>query len=210
MGLYPTVGSNPTLSANFPQQIDGSSKPDTDSAQKAAESGQRKVEFPQVIRHRKVEATIYGKSRHYQRYRLAFYVVGQRRLRTFANYSEAKAEAERIVREVANDSQVTALTGSQAGDALAAIQRLDSFRQATGKRVSLLAAVSEFAEAAAKLEVLTIGDAFDRYLSTVANVKRKDLREAVEPRTRASEGQRAQPSPQYADNCGTGESGRFY
>ncbi len=131
----------------------------TDLAQKAAESARRKVKFPQVIRHRRAETTIYGKSRQYSRYRLAYYVAGQRRLRTFATFSEAKAEAERVVREVAAGSQAAALTGSQSRDALAALERLEGFRLSTGRRVSLLGAVSEFVEAANKLHGHPLGDA---------------------------------------------------
>jgi len=165
------------------------------------------VKFPQIIRHRKVEATIYGKSEHYPRYRLAYYVAGQRKLRTFATYGEAKTEAERIVREVAGGSQSTALTSSQSLDALAALERLESFRQSTGKRVSLLGAVSEYVAAASKLNGHTMGEAVERYLNTVATVKSKDVGEAVEefiaadePRTRAAEGKRAQLSAKYAYN----------
>ncbi|MBI4661960.1 MAG: tyrosine-type recombinase/integrase [Verrucomicrobia bacterium] len=176
-------------------------------AQKPAESEQRKVKFPQVIRHRRAEATIYGKSRQYPRYRLAYYVAGQRRLRTFATFGEAKAEAERIVRELASGSQTAVLTGEQSRDALAALERLESFRQTTGQRISLLSAVSEFVEAAGKLNGHTLGEAVERFLGTVASVRRKDIAEAVEefiqvdePRTRASEGQRSQLSAKYAYN----------
>lgn len=137
------------------------------------------MKFPQVIRHRKAEATIYGRSRHYPRYRLAYRVAGQRRLRTFASYGEAKTEAERIVRELASGSQNAALTGSQSRDALAAIERLEAFRQTTGNRFSLLAAVSEFCDATAKLTGYNLRNAVDGFLTTVAVVGRKGLSEAV-------------------------------
>ena len=165
------------------------------------------MKFPQVIRHRKVEATIYGKSPHYQRYRLAYYVAGQRSLRSFTTYSEAKTEAERIVRELADGSQAAALTGGQSRDALAALEKLESFRISTGRRVSLLGAVSEFVEAASKLNGQTMGEAVERYLNTVASVKRKDVSEAIEEfiasrkhLSEATEGKRAQLSPVYAYN----------
>ncbi|MBM3840905.1 MAG: hypothetical protein FJ398_23715 [Verrucomicrobia bacterium] len=165
------------------------------------------MKFPQVIRHRKAEATIYGKSRRYPRYRLAYYVAGQRRLRTFAVFSEAKAEAERIVRELAAGSQAAGLTGSQSRDALAALERLDAFRQATGKRVSLLAGISAFCEAATKLNGIALSEAVEGYLSTVASVKRKDISEAAEEfiesrrhKTEARDGKRPQLSRGYAYN----------
>ena len=119
------IGSSPSRGTTFTEENEGFEKSDTVLAQNPAGSEPRKVKFPQIIRHRRIEATIYGKSRHYQRYRLAYYVAGQRRLRTFATYTEAKVEAERIVRELANGSQATALTGSQSRDALAALERLE-------------------------------------------------------------------------------------
>ena len=160
-----------------------------------------------MIRHRRIEATIYGKSRHCPRYRLAYNTAGKRRLRTFATYGEAKTEAERIVRELAEGSQATALSASQSRDALAALERLEGFRQSTGRRVSLLAAISEFCEASSKLHGHTLSEAVEGYLRSVASVKRKDIAQAAEefiasdePRPKAAEGQRAQLSAKYAYN----------
>ena len=202
------VGSIPTLSATFIEENERLEKADTDLAQKPAESGKRKVKFPQVIKHRKAEATIYGKSAQYPRYRLAYYVAGQRRLRTFATYGDAKAEADRIVRDLAGGSQATALTGSQSRDALAALERLEANRQATGKRFSLLAAVSEFSEVIALLNGRPLRVAVDGFLTTVADVKRKDLAEAVteftasrEPKTKPKRtGERAALNSKYVEN----------
>ncbi len=165
------------------------------------------MKFPQVIRHRRIEATIYGKSRHYPRYRLAYYVAGKRRLRTFAAYGEAKIEAERIVRELANGSQAAGLSAGQSSDALAAVQRLEGFYRSTGRRVSLLAGISEYCEAVSKLHGRTLGEAVEGYLSTVASVKRKDIAEGVEQfiesrkhKTVARDGRRPQLSAGYAYN----------
>ena len=208
------AGSNPVAPTIFPRKIGAFGKADsdfdksdTDLAQKPAESGRRKVKFPQVIRHRKAEATIYGKSRHYQRYRLSYRVAGQRRLRTFATYSEAKTEAERMVRELASGSQSAALTGNQSRDALAALERLDGLRQATGKRVSLLAGISAYCEAETILNGVSLSEAMKGYLSTVASVTRKDISEAAEEfidsrkhKTEAKDGKRPQLSAGYAYN----------
>ncbi|MEI6786130.1 MAG: hypothetical protein WCQ21_35045 [Verrucomicrobiota bacterium] len=56
-----------------------------------------------------------------------------------------------------------------------------------------------------KLRDRTMGEAVDGFLSTVVSVKRMDIKEAAEefiaaedPRTKASEGQRAQLSAKYA------------
>jgi hypothetical protein len=57
------LGSSPSRGTSFTEENGESTKPDTDLAQKPAESEPRKVKFPQVIRHQKAEVTIYGKSR---------------------------------------------------------------------------------------------------------------------------------------------------
>jgi integrase len=116
----------------------------------------------------------------------------------------ALAYADDLVKDLAKGSQVTALTPAQARDALAALERLEAFRQATGRRLSLLGVTSEYAEAATKLNGRALGEAVDGYLGSVVSVKRKDLTQAVEefiqadePRTKASNGQRAQLSSEY-------------
>jgi integrase len=165
------------------------------------------VRFPVTIRHRTSKAKIYAPRGKFAYYRLAYATAGKRRMQTFNNYSDAKAAAERIVRELTNGSQAAALNVTQSRDALAAFERLQSFFQASGRRVSLLAAVSEFVETSAKLGGRTLGEAVEGYLRTVATVKRKDIAAAVEefiqinePRTRAASGQRAQLSAEYAYN----------
>jgi hypothetical protein len=53
-----------------------------DSAQNSAESESKSVRFPKVIRHRKSEATIYGKSKRYPFYRVVFRADGKRRMKS--------------------------------------------------------------------------------------------------------------------------------
>jgi integrase len=163
------------------------------------------MKFPVIVRHRREKATIYAKSPGYPFYRLGYYAGGKRLIRSFKSYAEAKTEAERIVRQLAEGSQAAALNGEQSRNALAAMQRLAALRHSTGRRVSLLAAVSEFAEASAKLQGRDLGQVVEAYLNTIATVKRKEVAEAVEefikvdePRTKAGEGQRAQLSSEYA------------
>jgi integrase len=165
------------------------------------------VRFPKVIRHRKAEVTIYGRKKAYPFYRVAWRANGRRMMKHFSTYGQAKAEADRKVRDMAKGSQSLALTDSQSADALAALERLESFRQSTGRRLSLLAAVSECVECAGRLDGRTLSEAVEGYLSTVASVRRKDIGQAVEefiaaeePRTKAAEGQREQLSPKYAYN----------
>ena len=170
-------GSNPCRTANFPSEAGGNSVYRTDSAQNPAESETqtRKMKFPVIVRHRREKATIYGKSANYAFYRLGYYVAGQRCVRSFKTYGEAKTEAERIVRQLAEGSQAAALSGPQSRDALAAMQRLDALRQSTGRRVSLLAAVSEFAEASAKLQGRNSGEVVEGYDNWYRNARVRRL-----------------------------------
>lgn len=204
-------GSNPCRAANFPEENELSGKSRTDSAQNAAESeSEDNVRFPKRIKHRgKVLAVIYGKSKAYPFYRVAAYVAGKRRMSSYATYSQAKATADKLVRDLAKGSQAAALTGAQALDALAALESLQSFRQDTGRRLSLLAAVSEFTEAAKRLNGHTLGEAVDGFLNSVVTVKRVNLHEAIEQfisfrkgKTVAGEGRRPQLSFDHWRNTG--------
>jgi hypothetical protein len=95
---------------------------------------------------------------------------------SFPSYSLAKGHADELVKDLAKGSQVTALQPAQARDALAAMERLETLRQSSGRRFSLLAAVSDFAEAVEKLRGRAIGEAVDGYLRTVVSIQRKDNR----------------------------------
>ncbi|MGH7952912.1 MAG: tyrosine-type recombinase/integrase, partial [Limisphaerales bacterium] len=171
-----------------------------------AESESAKVKFPKRIKFRgRVFATIYAKTKARRSYRVAWQVAGQRHMASFRTYSESKRHADGLVKDLAKGSQVTALNPAQARDALAALERLTDFYRATGRRVSLLSGISEFAEASAKLNGRNLGEVVTGYLNTVASVKRKDVAEAVEefiavrkPLTEAKAGKRAQLSKNYA------------
>ena len=191
----------------FPQQNEENGSPDTVPTQETPELA--KVKFPKRIRHRgKVLATIYAKCKGRASYRLAWQVAGQRKMASFATYALAKHHADTLVKNLAKGSQVTALHPAQARDALAAFGRLADYYAATGRRVSLLGAVSEFVEVCGKLpDGRTLDEAVTGYLGTVATVQRKDIKVAVSdfllaatPRTKAAEGQRAQLSSKYAYN----------
>jgi integrase len=163
------------------------------------------VRFPVTIRHRSSKAKIYRPAGKFAYYRVACTVAGKRMMKTFAAYSDAKAAAERIVREMANGSQAATFNASQSRDALAALDRLATLHQSTGRKFSLLGAVSEFAEAVAKLRGRSLDEAVTGYLRTVVSVKRKDIAEAVEEfiagrqhKTEARDGKRAQLSQTYA------------
>ncbi|WP_150107570.1 hypothetical protein [Pedosphaera parvula] len=55
------------------------------------------------------------------------------------------------MKEIHEGSQAASLTAPQSRDALAALERLQTYYQSTGRRISLLGAVSEYVEAASKL-----------------------------------------------------------
>jgi integrase len=199
------VGSNPTPSAIFPSKDGNLGAGDTNTTQKTPESEDGNMRFPMRIKHRgQVLATLYGKSKAYPAYRLAWRVTGKRRMERFQTYSEAKRRADALVKELAQGSQVTALTAGQAADALTALELLRGLYRDTGQTVSLKRAVADFVEAARGLKGHTLAEAVEGYMANVVSVKRKSLAEAVEefiqtdePRTKASNGQRAQLSSEY-------------
>jgi integrase len=157
------------------------------------------------IKHRgQVLATLYGKSKAYPAYRLAWRITGKRRMERFQTYSEAKRRADALVKELAQGSQVTALTAGQAADAMTALELLRGFHRDTGNTVSLKRAVADYVEAARVLKGHTLAEAVEGYMANIVSVKRKNLAEAVEefiqtdePRTKASGSQRAQLSSEY-------------
>jgi len=182
---------------------------DTVPAQNAAESERGNVKFPKTVRYRKAECKIYGKSKHYPFYRVCGYVAGKRRMTSFATYAEAKAAADKLVRELASGSQAAALTAKQARDALAALEVLQGFYQSTGKRISLHGAAVQFSEAASKLNGHSLAEAVDGFLGSVVTVKRISVSEAIDQfiafrkgKTVAAEGRRPQLSEDHWRNTG--------
>ena len=168
------------------------------------------MKFPKHLKYRnRVLARIYGKTASHD-YQLYWRINRKSRIREFRTYADAKREGDKLVAELAKGSEVTALTPKQASDALAALQRLDGFYQSIGKRVSLLAGISEYCEAAAKLRGHTLCEAIDRFNATVAVVQRKALTEAVtefiEGRKHLAEekdGKRSKHSPVYERHVAT-------
>ena len=203
------VGSSPTFGANFNGQSAVSAASDTVSTQETPESEGKGLKFPKTVKHRgKHLVTIYGKSKAYRQYRVAWSVSGKRQMKAFAHYGGedgALKAAEKLAADLFKGSRVTALTPGQANDALAALERLDALRIATGKRLSLLAAVSDLAEALTKIGPHSLGEAVKGFLANVASVERKDVAQAVEefigldaPRIKATNGERAQLSSEYS------------
>jgi len=144
-----SAGSSPAMRTTFPLENAGFLDSRTDSAQVLPESEPPKMKFPKVIRHRKAEATIYGKKKNYPFYRIAYRADGKRLFVNFKKYSVALTAAEKKAKELAKGNPAAALTAAQARDALTAFQMLDAFRT-QGQRLSLSMVVSEFIEVSKK------------------------------------------------------------
>ena len=124
------------------------------------------MKFPKKLKHRgRALATIYAKKPGRPYYRLYWRVNHKTRQKEFRTYAEAKRAGDKLVRDLANGSQVTALTTGQASDALAALEGLQNFYQSTGRRLSLRAVVAEYGEAAKKLHGHTLAEAVERFIS---------------------------------------------
>jgi integrase len=167
------------------------------------------MRFPKRIRHRgQVLATIYGKSKAYPAYRLAWRVTGKRRMERFQTYSEAKRRADALVKELAKGSQVTALTGKEAAAALSIRDALDAFRRDTGRSFTALEAVTGFLDAMKQLPAgCGLTESVKAFARTLATVKPKLIADAVEeflavrkPKAQAVDGKRSQLSPCYASH----------
>ena len=195
------------MRTSFPQEIEGCGNVRTDSAQILAESEIKKMRFPKVIEHRGFKVKIYGKTPKNPCYRLDYRSAGNRQQPNFQTYSEAKKKAEAVVRDLAKGSQAAVLSAPQSREALAAIQRAQDFYKDTGRRVSITTAFSEYFDALKKLNGHSLNEAVEGFLRTVATVKRKDIKEAVEefnradePRTKAREGERPDMAPKFFYN----------
>jgi integrase len=138
------------------------------------------MRFPVKVRHRKQEATIYGRSKSYDFYRVSYYAAGRRIVKSFPSYSEALKEAKAKVRELAQGNQTAALSAKEAASALAIRDALGAFRRDTGRTLSAVQAVTGYLDAVKLLpEGFSLTDAVRTYLRTVAVVQRKPLSEAV-------------------------------
>jgi integrase len=167
------------------------------------------MRFPKRIRHRgQVLATIYGKSASYPAYRLAWRVAGKRRMERFQTYSEVKRRADALVKELAQGSQVTALSAKEATAALSIRDALEAFRRDTGRRFTALEAVTGFLDAMKQLPPgCGLTESVRVYARTIAALKPKLISEAVEeflavrkPKAQAANGKRSQLSPCYASH----------
>ena len=54
------------------------------------------MRFPVIVKHRRVRATIYGRSKGHPYYRVAWHAGGKRAVRSFATYGAAREEADGV------------------------------------------------------------------------------------------------------------------
>jgi hypothetical protein len=140
------------------------------------------MKFPVSIKYRgQVRAKLYTNENGYRLYWRAT-VDGKRRslMKSYRTYSEARTAGDKLAKQLHEGLPATALTASQASDALAALHHLETFRLSTGKRLSLLESVSGYCAAVTKAGTYSLSEAVEGYLSTVATVQRVDLGQAVE------------------------------
>jgi integrase len=149
---------------------------------------ERKLKFPKLLRFKgrgRVLARIY-KGKNTQPYNVYWRErhpeTGKPRsnFKNFGGYIEALKFANRKIDEIANGKLSGTLPPKQATDALAALERLQTHFRETGRRFSLVSSVSQFCEADAKAGGRLLGDVVDGFLNTVASIKRKPLKQAVE------------------------------
>jgi integrase len=166
------------------------------------------VKFPKKLRHNgkgKVWATIYkrldGSYRLYWRAR----VDGKPKsmMKDFPGYAAAKREGDKVVADLAK-GKAAGLSPGQTADAQTAIEELQRYYVATGKRVSIRSVVSEWCENMRKLDGRSLDAAVDSFLVNAVKLKRKGLTEAIgdfialdEARTVAKAGQRPELRADY-------------
>jgi integrase len=210
LGSSPSRGTTPSTTYDENPQFPQLSPNDPANIPDEKEAN---VKFPKRFRHKgkgAVRATIYQRGDGYRVYWRAI-VNGKpkSRIKDFAGYRDAKREADRVVADLAKGNRAAALTPGQAADALEAVERLQRLKADTGIEVSLRTAVGDWVEAAAKLRGsgCTLGEAIDRFLTTVAVVTRKALADAVaefiegrKPLSESKDGKRPKHSPVYENN----------
>ena len=180
------------------------------------------MKWPYKVRNRKngpILAKIYkpklpGKHNPnpYPFYRVTWLAEGKRMVKAlprFAGEGGAKQFAEEKVRDLAQGSQVAALTPGEARSALAVRDALDAYRRETGITFTPIQIVTEFLAALRRLGKHSLSDAVGGFLGLVVPVKRVDFSAAVEefiaarePKTKSKDGRRAQLSTAYTYNTG--------
>jgi len=96
------------------------------------------MKYAVKVKHRgQVLAKIYKPGQGYSSYRVAWKSASRRIMKAFPRYSAAKRHADSIAKDLAAGGQLSALTASQATDAITALRCLQRFYEDTGSRISL-------------------------------------------------------------------------
>ena len=179
------VGSSPTSGASFIGDFDNSCSPDTLLTQNKALFDQVDVsKWPKPVKYRKkILAMIYRPGKARPSYRVAWTVGGKRQMKSFPTYSGehgAKKFAEDLVAGIAKGSHAPLLTSKQALEAFNIIDLRAEYKQASGRRVSLVEAVSAFIAASKLLpENASLTEAVRVFAQTQVTVKPKLITDAV-------------------------------
>lgn len=164
------------------------------------------MRFPVKVKYRGAIAKIYRKTSAYGFYRVAARIGGKRKVVSFREYGQAKAYAERVVRDIYHGRQAAMLSESELAEIFAAKAALAKLCLQTGKDFSLASVVAQFADAAVMLpDGVSLGEAVRHYKSTLASIKRVAIKDAVAEYvqeratlTVSRNGTRPQVSPKFA------------
>jgi integrase len=166
------------------------------------------VRFPVTVEFYDQRAKVYAPAKNFPFYRIAFKVAGKRRMLTFGSYGEAKKAAEDKVKELHKGQQSSALTAKQAQDALTVRDMLATYRQETGKAISIVEMAADYLAAVKELpKNCTLIESVRVYRQTTAAVQRKPLADAVtefcdarRPKGVSQDGKRSALSPVYVQD----------
>jgi integrase len=195
---------------NICEEIGGFAVSDTTLTQNSPKDGEANMsKWPKKIKYRnKVFAKIYEPCKGRDSYRVSWMAAGKRQMKSFTTYAGdegAKKFADELVKNLAKQSSVSLLTAIQADDAIAAIGLLNTFREATGRNISLVYAAGEYCKAAKRLKDRTLDEAITGFLRDAVIVKEINVGKAVEDfiesrkhKTESKDGKRAQMSGSYA------------
>jgi hypothetical protein len=150
----------------------------------AADDDDRGGKFPMKIRFRHITVKVYRKTQKYPFYRIAYRADGKRVVRNFKRLNLAKAEAGKQARQLAqgNDTAAT-LTKKDAQSYRFAVRKLAELRAGLDHPACVLSledAIIEYVAAKRLLRDTPLGEAVDGFLSTVAIVRRVNLKTAAD------------------------------
>jgi integrase len=208
-----------------PTEILGAADADTKQTQNppsesfSEEQPKRRVKFPKVVTHRGQKATIYGRTARYRKYRLCYMAEGRRCTRVFKKYAEALAAAKTTVRQLAKGNAiVAALSKADAHAYRFALAKLSALaadlnaqracapdRNMSAASFPLEDVIAEFCAAKRLLPNSPLCDAVKGFLSTMASVRRVNLKTAADEflaernaKTNSEAGRRPALSPRMA------------